>query len=417
MTNKLTIKDLEEQGLIGYRFYRGSTLHNLRAKDSDYDEGGVFFAPQSMIYGLRNNYQEQVSDEKGDVTFYEFGRWMELIAKGNPQSLESLFAPDKYVIGKIHPVIQMVLEHKDEFLSKENVEHLVGYSKSQILKCRGLNKKINFTDTKRKDVLDFCYTFKDQGSQPIKEFLKEHNLNQKYCGLVSIPNMKDVYGVYYDFAAYFKFEHIENDVIIKIMPLACSVYMRPTEWIMSDINDRMHNKQFYKYGGIVEPDDITKSNEVRLSSIPKGEKPICFMTYNKDAYTYHCKMYREYKEWEQHRNPVRYESNKEKTYDAKNMCECMRLIHTGREIAEGKGFNVERTWDKDYLLDIKAHKFSYEEIILAMEKEKEIMENALKYSTLPDKVDENLVNRLLIEGRNQYYNFQNKINKINTNGK
>lgn len=404
MTNKLTIRDLEEQGLIGYRFYRGSTLHNLRTKDSDYDEGGVFFAPQSMLYGLRNNYQEQVSDEKGDVTFYEFGRWMELIAKGNPQSLESLFAPDKYVIGKIHPVIQMVLEHKDEFLSKENVEHLVGYSKSQILKCRGLNKKINFTDTKRKDVLDFCYTFKDQGSQPIKEFLKEHNLNQKYCGLVSIPNMKDVYGVYYDFAAYFKFEGIENDVISKIIPLVCSVYKQPTEWIQSDINDRIRNKIFFKYGGIVEPNDITKSNEVRLSSIPKGEKPICFMTYNKDAYTYHCKMYREYKEWEEHRNPVRYESNKEKTYDAKNMCECMRLIHTGREIAEGKGFNVERTWDRDYLLDIKAHKFSYEEIISAMEKEKEIMENALKYSTLPDKVDENLVNRLLIEGRNQYYN-------------
>lgn len=404
MTNKLTIRDLEEQGLIGYRFYRGSTLHNLRTKDSDYDEGGVFFAPQSMLYGLRNNYQEQVSDEKGDVTFYEFGRWMELIAKGNPQSLESLFAPDKYVIGKIHPVIQMVLEHKDEFLSKENVEHLAGYSKSQILKCRGLNKKINFTDTKRKDVLDFCYTFKDQGSQPIKEFLKEHNLNQKYCGLVSIPNMKDVYGVYYDFAAYFKFEGIENDVISKIMPLVCSVYKQPTEWIQSDINDRIRNKIFFKYGGIVEPNDITKSNEVRLSSIPKGEKPICFMTYNKDAYTYHCKMYREYKEWEEHRNPVRYESNKEKTYDAKNMCECMRLIHTGREIAEGKGFNVERTWDRDYLLDIKAHKFSYEEIISAMEKEKEIMENALKYSTLPDKVDENLVNRLLIEGRNQYYN-------------
>lgn len=310
MPSKLTVKDLEEQGLIGYRFYRGSTLHNLRTKDSDYDEGGVFFAPQSMLYGLRNNYQEQVSDEKGDVTFYEFGRWMELIAKGNPQSLESLFAPEKYVIGKIHPVIQMVLNHKDEFLSKENVEHLVGYSKSQILKCRGLNKKINFTDTKRKDVLDFCYTFKDQGSQPIKEFLKEHNLNQKYCGLVSIPNMKDVYGVYYDFAAYFKFENItpnkqwDYDVYIEQL-------YGITGW--DKIQNRIEIKYFLKYGGIVDPDDITKSNEVRLSSIPKGEKPICFMTYNKDAYTYHCKMYREYKEWEEHRNPARYESNKEKT--------------------------------------------------------------------------------------------------------
>lgn len=403
MTNKLTIKDLVEQGLIGYRFYRGSTLHNLRTKDSDYDEGGVFFAPQSMLYGLRSNYQDQVSDEKGDLTFYEFGRWMELIAKGNPQSLESLFAPEKYVIGEIHPVIKTVLDHKEYFLSKENVDHLVGYSKSQIMKCRGLNKKINFTEVKRKDVLDFCYTFKNQGSQPIKGFLKEHNLNQKYCGLTSIPNMKDVYGVYYDFASYFMFEDISEEAVNQMTPFITGVYGVSGKEEFYNITGRMNSRTFYKYGGIVEPDDISKSNEVRLSSIPKGEKPICFMAYNKDAYTYHCKQYREYKEWELHRNPIRYESNKEKTYDAKNMCECMRLIHTGREIAEGKGFNVERTWDRDYLLDIKGHKFSYEEIVTAMEKEKKIMEDALKESTLRDKVDENLVEVLLTEGRKIYY--------------
>lgn len=405
MGNNLSIRDLEEQGLIGYRFYRGSTLHNLRTKDSDYDEGGVFFAPQSMLYGLRGNYQEQVSDEKGDVTFYEFGRWMELIAKGNPQSLESLFAPGKYVIGEIHPVIQAVLNHKNEFLSKENVEHLVGYSKSQILKSRGLNKKINFTETKRKEVLDFCHTFKNQGSQPMKEFLKEHNLNQKYCGLVSIPNMRDVYGVYYDFAAYFKFENIGREEIINMKPFISKTYSEyDVDWVLDNLIDsRIRNKEFYKYRGIVDPDDNGNSNEVRLSSIPKGEASICFMTYNKDAYIYHCKMYKEYKEWEQNRNPARYEANKEKTYDAKNMCECMRLIHTGREIAEGKGFNVERTWDRNYLLDIKAHKFSYEEIISKMESEKTAMEEALKNSALPDMVDESLVNELLIDGRNQYY--------------
>ena len=73
------------------------------------------------------------------------------------------------------------------------------------------NKKCNIPeDFERKDILDFCYTFKNQGSQPIKDYLNEHNLDQKYCGLVNLPNMKDCYGVYYDFAAYFKFEFVGN---------------------------------------------------------------------------------------------------------------------------------------------------------------------------------------------------------------
>lgn len=396
---KLTIKDLEERGLICYRFYRGSTLHNLRTENSDYDEGGVFFAPQSMLYGLRENYQEQVSDEKGDTVFYEFGRWMELIAKGNPQSLESLFVPEKYIIGEPHPLIREVLSHRDEFISKENVEHLAGYSKSQIIKARGLNKKIVNPVTERKDVLDFCYTFYNQGSQPIKDFLKEHNLDQRYCGVANIPNMKDTYGVYYDYAAYIKFEFDNYD----LRPLFGKLADEYGNDHYHQILRRRFNHEFYNYKGIVEPDDISKSNEIRLSSIPKGEKPICYMTYNKDAYTYHCKMYREYKEWESKRNPIRYESNLSKSYDAKNMCECMRLIHMGREIAEGKGFNVERIDDREHLLAIKNHQFQYEEIINEVEKEKELMEKALAESPLQDKVDEGLVNRLLTDVRMKYY--------------
>ena len=81
------------------------------------------------------------------------------------------------VIGYTNPQIISVIERRDQFISKEVVKALAGYAFNQIKKARGLGKKIVNPVTERKDVLDFCYTFKGQGSQPIKEFLAEHHLD------------------------------------------------------------------------------------------------------------------------------------------------------------------------------------------------------------------------------------------------
>lgn len=43
--------------------------------------------------------------------------------------------------------------------------------------------------------------------------------------------------------------------------------------------------------------------------------PFCYISYNVDGFQDHCRRYKEYKEWEQNRNPVRYESNLNKNYD------------------------------------------------------------------------------------------------------
>lgn len=168
------------------------------------------------------------------------------------------------------------------------------------------------------------------------------------------------------------------------------------------IFNRMDNKEFFGYTGICSEDG--DSNEVRLSSIPKGEKPICFMTYNKDGYTSHCKKYWEYQDWVKKRNPARYENNLGHNYDSKNMCHCMRLTRMGKELARGEGFNVERTWDRDYLLSIRNHELSYESIMEQAMKERAEMEEAAVTSTLPDVVDVQKINKLLIEARTKFYN-------------
>ncbi len=384
----MTTQELENNNKLAYKFIRGSVLYNTNIDTSDTDYGGVYILPNEKLLGLPHFYQDQVSDEKHDTTYYEFNRWVELLMKANPNALESLFAPRDKVIGDIHPAVQLIIDNRDMFLTKECFKSLSGYAYTQIQRCRGLNKKCVQPVVEKKDVLDFCYTFKGQGSQPIKEFLAERRLNQKYCGLVSIPNMKDVYGVYYDFAAHRKFEKTNKSIIVH-------EYLDYDK--IAKIADRYHNNVFFGYSGIVHPDG--KSNEVRLSSIPKGEMPICFMTYNQNGYESHCRKYKEYQEWVQKRNPARYESNLKSNYDVKNVAHCVRLLHMGKELAEGKGFNVVRTWDRQMILDIRNHKYEYEEIIEYVEKVFAEMKELAEKCDLPETADIQKVNDLILKAR------------------
>jgi len=401
----MTIKDIENKGMIAYKYMAGSYSQNLYTEGvSDIDYHGVYFTDFTKLIGLGNDYEEEVSDEKHDETYHEFGKWMTLLSKGNPNALESLFVPQGMVVGDIHPAIQEVLKNRDKFVSKEVVKALSGYAFNQIKKARGLNKKIVKQVNERKDVLDFCYVDYEQGSKPIKEWLAGNNLGQKYCGLVNIPNMPHTYGVYYDFAAYFKFENIdwyytyfESDTVKE--PFNRFI----TDDMIDGILKRIENKNFYGYKGIVEPDDISKSNEVRLSSIPKGELPICKMYYNNDAYTCHCRDYKDTQEWKEKRNPKRYSKAEEAGYNQKNMCHCIRLLTMAKEISEGKGFNLWRTDDRDFLMGIKSGDYTYEYLIDYAEKLLADVNENLPKSNLPDEVDKDFVNDLTIYCRIKYY--------------
>ena len=369
---KITIQDLRDKGWIAYEYVRGSHAYGLNIETSDKDIGGVFIIPQYFLLGLRSNYIEQIADEKNDTVFYEFGRWIELLLKSNPAALESLFISKEFVIGPIHPAIQQIIDNRDIFLTKECFQTTLGFARGQIYRATGLNKKINWPIVERKTVLDFCYVPYNQGSIQVEKWLSQNGLKQRYCGLVPLPNMHDVYGLYYDFGTHIICEYntdLRDD--LQMDKLANKLQDEST---MKD-DDKLFVKSLelyceYKtiydiipsgFHGIIS--ENSDSNDVRYEAIAKGIKPIIVMSYNKDGYTCHCKKYKEYKEWEQKRNPVRYESNLKKSYDSKNIGNTIRLLHMAKELAEGKGFNVYRTWDREFILDIRNHKFEYEYIM------------------------------------------------------
>jgi hypothetical protein len=85
------------------------------------------------------------------------------------------------------------------------------------------------------------------------------------------------------------------------------------------------------------------------------------------------------------------------------MCHCIRLLTMAKEISEGKGFKLWRTDDRDFLMGIKNGDYTYEYLIDYAEKLLADVEKNLPNSDLPDQVDKDFVNDLLVKCRKEYY--------------
>lgn len=440
---KYNFEEIKKRNLLIYNYLRGSHCHGISTPLSDEDYCGIYLAPVEQILGLGLDYQDQISNETNDIVWYELQKFMNLLLKSNPTVLEALFVDDKYVEYE-HPIMTEIKKHKEKFLTKKCFDSFFSYAKSQIKKARGLNKKINWEVPERKGILDFVYTYHKQGSSKIQNWLEYRNLKQKYCGLVNVPNMHDNYSVFYDWGNHFlnenvsfkdlkeaylddnvydtinivkrlkngekdlnllkklhkaQFKNMVNFIMEKYDLRSTSAYY-PKMKTLRRLNEWFNNQKPIGYKGMTN--EAETSNELRLSSVEQWVLPICHISYNKDGYSSHCRVWKEYQDWIKHRNPVRYESNLKKSYDAKNMCECFRLINCGIEIARGEGYKVDRSnIDADFLLDVKNHKYEYNELMEMLEKKNDEMEKVMAESTIPDKIDVEFVNDLLLKIRKE----------------
>ncbi len=423
--HKIYDEDGNYRGEILYEYIRGSKIYHTDVETSDEDHGGVYIIPNDAIIDLGFGYQNEIKDASNDKCIWELGRFLELALSSNPTVLEALFIPDDKVIYE-HPVIKEIRTHREDFITKKCFKPFGGYAASQIEKAQGQNKKIHWDIDKmvRKTPMDFCFTFKGQGSQPMAEWLKERGLDQRNCGLVNVPNMPNIFGVYYDWGQHIRLAGISKEYFTdeknydtdKFIKTMVQTLRDDVNWVeqltFEDLLYQIWDKfstPIGGYCGIISPNE--DSNNVRFSSVAKGDKPICFMSYNSNAYATHCREYKEYEEWKKHRNPARYESNMEgeksgnpdMKYDCKNMMHSFRLIAMAKEIAEGKGVILDRTnIDREFLLDVRNRKYGYSELIKKLQVMKEELDESIKKSTIKENIDPEMVNNILINARKMF---------------
>jgi len=376
---------------------RGSQAYGTAIPTSDIDYAGVYIQYLDNILGY--GYKEQINDDKNDTVFYEIKRFLDLVSTNNPTILELLNTPEDCILYK-HPLMDKIIQHRDKFITKKCSNSFAGYAIQQIKKAKGQDKKQNWEKDKvtRKDVLDFVYVIEGEKSIPWKTWNKYKGCEEKFCGVVNVPNARDVYAVYFDGDAFSCFSDKLSDVHKELNLKRVKESGKPLG---------LGYKGIVKVG---EGGNSAESNQLRLSSIPKGETPICNIIYNKDGYTMHCKDYREYQEWLDKRNLQRWvdvESHGQKI-DGKNMMHCRRLLEMAKEIAEGKGIIVRRE-NAEELLSIRRGEVDLQSLIDRAENDIIEIDRLFKESDLPESVDLGFVNDLLVSIRKEFYGLSWRI--------
>lgn len=312
----MNLQEVKQSNMLLLECISGSRAYGLQTPQSDTDLKGVFVLPKYKFYGLE--YTEQANNETNDEVYYELKRFVDLLVKNNPNILELLNTPADCIRYK-HPLMDLL--KPELFLSKLCRQTFAGYAQSQIKKAKGLNKKIvNPVDKERRSILDFCYVIHQQGSIALPAWLQKKGFAQEDCGLVNIAHMRDIYAVFHN--------------------------SQLSEGCLKGISSGM------------------EANDVSLSSVEKGTEPLAILSFNKDGYSKYCRDYREYWDWVEKRNEVRYENTIDhgRNYDAKNMMHTFRLLNMAEEIAREGLVNVRRH-DRDFLLKIRSGAFSYEELV------------------------------------------------------
>lgn len=388
---QLTHEYLVENGLILFETIVGSQAYGTQTPTSDIDKKFVYILPIDNVLGT--GYVEQLNVNK-DYVGWEIRRFLELLGVNNPTVLELLNSPEDCIVYK-HELFDLVLAHKDEFITKVCKDSFGGYARQQIKKAKGLDKKQNWEKDKvvRKELIDFCYVIEGEKTIPWKIW-SDGKYDEKFVGAVNIPNARDVYALYYDSIA----ERLHSEK-----------YPESVRSKNKDLLKKAGKPMGYGYKGLVKTGEgvsAGESNQLRLSSIPKLCRPICNIVYNKDAYTTHCKDYKEYQEWLENRNEARYVETKEhgQRIDGKNMMHCIRLIRMAQEIGRGDGIIVRRP-DAQELLSIRRGEVNLEELIVMADKAIAEMDNIFEESNLPAKLNLEIIDALLITIRREFYNL------------
>ncbi len=349
----LTLERVRMPDLLFFDAISGSHAYGTHIATSDQDRRGVFIVPDSFLGGL--DHIDQVADERSDQVYYELGRFVELLLRNNPNALEMIAIPDDCVKFR-NPLFQRL--SVEVFLSKLCEKTFGEYAMGQIHKARGLNKKIiNPQPEKRLSMLSFCHVPEAQGSVPVLDWLEARNIQPEACGVTAVRNAAGMFAIYQDVTGAFR--------------------------------------------GLVSPKD---PDALLFSSVSKEARPITWMHFNKDAFKAHCKAHREYWEWVTLRNEERYLTNAshDRGYDSKNLMHTIRLLEMAAEIA-GEGQLRVRRPNRDFLLQVRAGAFSYDELVARAEELHAALGPSFAASSLPEAPDRVLVNDLLVEIREEFW--------------
>lgn len=401
----MNFESIRKNGDLLFESVRGSHLFGLATPTSDIDTFGIFCCPPELLFGTGKDYVSIVESGKNDDYWDEIGKFIRELEKSNPNALEALFTPNKW-IKHFDPSLQPLWDIRDSLITKACFKSFSGYAIDQIKKAKGLGKAINIdpeTVRRRKNPLEFCWVAMRTGDGDVRldKWLSRNGLKQEHCGIVHLTNTLEMYNLYYDWFA---------DKDLKLEDYIRLRYgIRQPNFLQrikygKELSEGKKT-EFIGYRGLLDPSDI-ETSQLRCSSVTKKDatNPLCTFQYNYLAFSQHCADYKRYWSWVENRNPERFELNKGYNYDGKNCCACIRLMTMAKELSEGQGMKLDRSEiDRDFLLAVKNHALTFDQVISKMDELEASMKYSFEKSNLPDEPDRDLLENILVQIRKIHY--------------
>jgi len=342
------------------RVVAGSNAYGTNNPESDWDERGIFVDEMSRVM-LPFEKIEQVQLTRDDVVLYELSKYMPLLLLQNTNVIELIWTEKSDIIEK-NELGDLLLENRYEFLSKQVKDSYVGYAQSQLKRIKGHNKWINNpqpeNEPKQKDFISVVWNYTN-----VKEFNKKAPLD----GFIAVNIGENNFSLW----------SIEKLKIDK------------KSWIDSAGNPVAISKQ--------ELDSFNPNN------LP----PDVIVKVNRDIYSANHTNWKSYWTWKNNRNEKRSVLEEKFGYDVKHAMHLIRLLRSGLDILENGIVPVKRP-DKDYLLDIRNGKFTYDEIIKESEMLTKKVEEVSKKSSLPNEPNYPLAKALMLEIYMKQWNLSPK---------
>jgi predicted nucleotidyltransferase len=332
----------------------GSRAYGTSTNTSDEDVRGIYAVRASAYLDLIRP-SDQVSDDRGDIVYYSLRRVVELLAQANPNILELLFMPADCV-RKMSPAMQMLIERRGQFISKQCADTHAGYAMSQIKRAKGQNKWVN--NPKPRD-------------PPRKE---------QFCHVIPWGGSAD------------------DAVPARPVPLN-TIGWHLSEYHAARLEHASGTYRLYRYGQ--QAKGVFRGDVIACESIPHQEELTRFaglLLYNEAAWRQALVDHQNYWAWRRERNEARWQQQErgELDFDAKNMMHTVRLLLSGRSLMQ-VGQPIVRFEGEQLalLMSIREGKLSFEEIMSIAQEILADCERFKATADLPETCDLRLATELL----------------------
>lgn len=350
--------ELSQKYLI-FKCQAGSHAYGMNTANSDQDIRGLFIAPPEYHLGnFQHVEQVEIKSTGEDCVIYELKKFVELASKCNPNIIEMLFTPERFVY-HIDPAFEEFIVNRHLFISKIAKFAYSGYAIAQLKRIKGHKKWINQPQSETPpNILDYCKVIYVSGeicldNLKIREFLQDKFLCKTSNNLFRIFKSEK----------FSKLPVSEDGVNFQFV----------------DISD----EKLFERDGKVEGCGV--------------------LVFREDDFKEDRQKWNQYWNWKENRNEVRSKLEEEYNYDTKHAAHLVRLLKMCEEILTTGELIVHRP-DAQELLAIRNGSKSYDEIIEWAEAQDRKMDDLYEKSTLqhsPNKVE---IDKLYMRVVKQYWN-------------